>query len=131
MHQVIRMLHDLKQNLFWMLVIIILILLSPLGRVEVSFKQSEYTVRESDGRVAITVKADRRSFYGSFYVKIRANVNTDLRPYGTYKALKYSYEFFILFTCIRSYNMQLCIYTCTIIRSYMMDQILLCMDFHF
>ena len=48
-----------------------------------SFKRSEYTVKESDGRVAITIEADRRYFYGSFYVKIRASVNEDLDPYGT------------------------------------------------
>jgi len=52
--------------------------------VQVSFKQSEYTVKESDGRVAITIKAARRYFYKSFYVKIRSVVNTGLRPYGKY-----------------------------------------------
>ena len=54
-----------------------------------SFKHSEYTVKESDGRVAITVEADRRYFYDSFYVKIRASVNKDLDPYGT---TTYSYR---------------------------------------
>ena len=50
--------------------------------MKVSFKQSEYSVRESDGRVAITIQAARRYYYSSFYVKIRARVNTNLRPYG-------------------------------------------------
>ena len=49
------------------------------SRVQVSFKQSQYTVRESDGRVAITIQAARRYFYDSFYVKIRASVNRGLR----------------------------------------------------
>ena len=53
--------------------------------VRVSFKQSEYTVKESDGRVAITIRADRRYFDDSFYVKIRASVDTDLKPYGIHK----------------------------------------------
>ena len=69
-----------------------MLLFSTLGRVEVSFKQSEYTVKESDGRVAITVEADRSYFYDSFYVKIRASVNTDLKPYGmkpSYTLVKY------------------------------------------
>ena len=52
-----------------------------------SFKQSEYWVKESDGRVAITIRADRRYFYDSFYVKIRASVNSDLKPYGTHKCV--------------------------------------------
>ena len=47
--------------------------------MQVSFKQSQYTVRESDGRVAITIQAARRYFYDSFYVKIRASVNRGLR----------------------------------------------------
>ena len=52
--------------------------------MKVSFKQYEYTVRESDGRVAITIDADRRYFYESFNVKIRAFVNRDINHYGTY-----------------------------------------------
>ena len=51
--------------------------------VTVSFNQSEYNVRESDGRVAVTIVAYRHYFYGSFPVKIRTRVNTHLRPYGT------------------------------------------------
>ena len=51
--------------------------------VKVSFKQSEYSVVESAGRVAITIQA-ARGYYTSFYVKIRASVNKNLRPYGTY-----------------------------------------------
>ena len=54
--------------------------------MKVSFKQSEYSVGESDGRVAITIQA-ARGFYTSFYVKIRASVNKNLRPYGTYVAM--------------------------------------------
>ena len=49
-----------------------------------SFKQSEYWVKESDGRVAVTIQADRRYFYDSFYVKIRASVDSDLKHYGTH-----------------------------------------------
>ena len=52
-----------------------------------SFKQSEYWVKESDGRVAITILADRRYFNDSFYVKIRVSVNRDLKPYGTHKCV--------------------------------------------
>lgn len=50
--------------------------------MQVSFKQSTYTVKESDGRVAITIQAARTYFYKSFYVKIRAAVNSQLKPYG-------------------------------------------------
>ena len=49
--------------------------------VKVSFKQSEYSVVESAGRVAITIQVARR-YYTSFYVKIRASVNKNLRPDG-------------------------------------------------
>jgi len=56
-------------------------MINPLD-VDVSFKQSEYSVKESDGRVAITIQATRRYYYSSFYVKIRASVNKNLRPYG-------------------------------------------------
>ena len=52
--------------------------------VKVSFKQSEYSVGESAGRVAITIQAARR-YYTSFYVKIRASVHKNLRPYGKYE----------------------------------------------
>ena len=55
-----------------------------LEYVRVSFKQSEYWVKESDGRVAVTIQADRRYFYDSFYVKIRASVDSDLKHYGTH-----------------------------------------------
>ena len=55
--------------------------------MKVSFKQYEYTVRESDGRVAITIEANRRNFYKSFYVKIRAFVNRDLSDYGMHLLL--------------------------------------------
>ena len=49
--------------------------------VVVSFKHSEYTVKESDGRVAITVQAVRNyySYYASFYVRIRASVSRNLK----------------------------------------------------
>ena len=55
--------------------------------MQVSFKQYEYRVRESDGRVAVTIEATRRYFYESFYVKIRAIVNRDLNHYGTFYCL--------------------------------------------
>ena len=60
----------------------LIIQISSLGSVQVSFKQSEYLVKESDGKVAITIEASRRNFYTSFYVKIRSVVNTRLIPYG-------------------------------------------------
>ena len=58
---------------------------SPLGAV-ISFKHSDYTVRESAGRVAVTIEAAKSSYYtrNSCYVKIRASVNKSLRPYGNY-----------------------------------------------
>ena len=51
----------------------------PLG-VVVSFKHSEYTVKESDGRVPIAIQAVRNyySYHVSFYVKIRASVSRNL-----------------------------------------------------
>lgn len=51
--------------------------------MQVSFKHSEYAVKESDGSVAITIQADRNYFYKSFYVKIKASANRYLRTYGT------------------------------------------------
>ena len=84
--------HSIKytiQNLatYIIIYVFVIIKISLLEYVQVSFKQSEYTVRESDGRVAITIQAARRYFYDSFYVKIRASVNRDLKPYGTYIAI--------------------------------------------
>ena len=51
-----------------------------------SFKHHSYTVEESAGRVAITIQAAKSSYYlhNSFYVRIRASVDTNLRPYGNY-----------------------------------------------
>ena len=48
--------------------------------VRVFFKHSEYTVRESAGRVAITIQAIRGYYYyhASFYVTIRASVSRHL-----------------------------------------------------
>ena len=48
--------------------------------VKVFFKYSEYTVRESAGRVAITIQAIRGYYYyhASFYVTIRASVSRHL-----------------------------------------------------
>ena len=71
--------------------------INPTG-VHVSLKQSEYSVRESDGRVAITIQAARRYYYSSFYVKIRARVNTYLRPYGMWPYVR---------SCVR-YTRNLC-----------------------
>ena len=53
--------------------------------VAVSFSQSAYSAKESDGRVAVTVVAHRYYFYKSFSVKIKSSVNTKLRPYGMVK----------------------------------------------
>ena len=49
--------------------------------VVVSFSHSEYTVKESDGRVAITIQAVRNyySYYSSFHVRIRASVSRNLK----------------------------------------------------
>ena len=49
--------------------------------VLVSFKQSEYTVKESNGSVAITIQAARNYYnnYASFYVRIRASVSRNLK----------------------------------------------------
>ena len=49
--------------------------------VTVFFKHSEYTVRESAGRVAITIQAIRgyHYYHASFYVKIRASVSRNLK----------------------------------------------------
>ena len=54
--------------------------ISLLGGVVVSFEHSEYTVKESTGRVAITIQAARSYYYyyASFYVKIRASVTRNL-----------------------------------------------------
>ena len=51
-----------------------------------SFKHHSYTVEESAGRVAITIQAAKSSYYlrTLFYVRIRASVNTHLKPYGNY-----------------------------------------------
>ncbi|XP_065902578.1 uncharacterized protein [Dysidea avara] len=51
--------------------------------VAVSFSQSAYSAKESDGRVAVTVVAHRYYFYKSFSVKIKSSVNTKLRPYAS------------------------------------------------
>ena len=55
-----------------------------------SFSQSEYSARESDGRVAVTIVASRYYFYGSFSVKIKSSVNTKLTPYGMVIVLVYT-----------------------------------------
>ena len=62
------------------------------SRVQVSFKQSEYTVKESDGRVAIAIQATRGYVYDSFYVKIRASVNRALGyHYGVHLLTMYTH----------------------------------------
>ena len=49
----------------------------------VSFKHHSYAVNESAGRVAVTIQAARSYYYRkSFFVRIRASVNTHLSPYG-------------------------------------------------
>jgi len=49
--------------------------------VSVYFNHSEYSARESDGRVAVAIVASRYYFYKSFSVLVKASVNTRLRPY--------------------------------------------------
>ena len=54
----------------------------------VSFKHSEYTVKESAGSVAITLQIARSyySAHASFYVKIRASVERNLDGNYSYMA---------------------------------------------
>jgi len=51
--------------------------------VSVFFSHIEYSARESDGQVAVTIVASRYYWYKSFSVWIKSSVNTRLRPYGT------------------------------------------------
>ena len=66
-----------------------------ITEVDVFFKQSEYLVGESDGRVAITIQATRNYYYTSFYVKIRASVNKNLKPYGMWLYVALSINIYI------------------------------------